>query len=404
MKRILTVLLFLTSLIYGQGTILGPGDIVIVGFNFDNPDEFAFVLLKDISTATEIKFTDNGWKADNTFYPNEGVITWTAPLGGLTSGQVISISNNGGWTATFGSVASSGSFFLSTSGDQILAYQGTDIAPVFIYGVNSQSSEWQADAANSNDSALPLGLINGNTCVAIDEIDNSVYIGSTNLEPAELLIAVGNLTNWSGSNSSRQTMPNGQWALPVELTTFAASVSEQSVELNWETATEVNNYGFEIERQYQVSSNEKQEWTKVGFINGYGNSNSTKYYSYSDNAIAASGKYLYRLKQIDFDGAFEYSDVIEANLGSPVDFELTQNYPNPFNPVTNIQFNLPNDSRVKLSVFNVLGEEVAQLVNGNIAAGFHSVKFDGANFNSGIYFYKLESENFVQIRKMMLVK
>ncbi|MCB0748377.1 MAG: T9SS type A sorting domain-containing protein, partial [Ignavibacteriae bacterium] len=208
--------------------------------------------------------------------------------------------------------------------------------------------------------------------------------------------------------------------LPVELTTFTASVLEHNVELIWETATEVNNYGFEVERKYQESSIKNSDastslsmtvvpsgdegWETLAFVEGHGNSNSPKYYSFTDKSIEASGQYLYRLKQIDIDGTFEYSDAVEVNFGAPEDFVLNQNYPNPFNPTTSIQFTIPLDSRVRLSVFNVLGEEVAELVNQNFAAGYHSVDFNGSKLNSGIYFYKLEANNFMQIRKMMLVK
>ncbi len=200
------------------------------------------------------------------------------------------------------------------------------------------------------------------------------------------------------------TVNNG--ALPVELTTFSTLIVDNNVVLNWETATEVNNYGFNVERKYitQIASNLSDTWAKIGFIEGNGNSNSPKYYSYTDNAIEASGKYLYRLKQIDIDGSFEYSDVVEVNLGTPQVFELKQNFPNPFNPTTSIQFNLPQDGHVRLSVFNIVGEEVRELLNNNIAAGYHSVNFDASSLNSGLYLYKIEAGNFVQIRKMMLVK
>lgn len=195
----------------------------------------------------------------------------------------------------------------------------------------------------------------------------------------------------------------GYTPLPVELTTFSASIKEQSVELNWETATEVNNYGFDVERQI-LKQVQNDSWEKIAFVNGHGNSNSPKYYSFTDSKIKVTGTALYRLKQIDIDGTYEYSDVVEANLGAPNKIELNQNYPNPFNPTTSIQFNLPQESEVKLSVFNVLGEEVAELLNNKISAGYHSISFNGSELNSGIYFYKLESSNFTQIRKMMLVK
>jgi hypothetical protein len=212
---------------------------------------------------------------------------------------------------------------------------------------------------------------------------------------------------WATPAAETKGTQNNSQALPVELTSFTASTSSASgsvsVELNWETATEVNNYGFEVERKI-LKQVQNDSWENIGFVEGHGNSNSPKLYSYTDNTIEASGKYNYRLKQIDIDGTFEYSDIVEANLGTPEQFELDQNFPNPFNPTTSISFNLPMDSDVKLNVFNVLGEEVAELLNENITAGYHSINFNASELNSGIYFYKLETNNFTQIRKMMLVK
>ena len=213
-----------------------------------------------------------------------------------------------------------------------------------------------------------------------------------NLDAGDEDIAIDNII--LGSNET---------PLPVELTTFTALMVDNDVKLNWETATEVNNYGFEVERKI-LKQVQNDSWEKVGFVEGHGNSNSPKFYSYTDNTIEASGKYNYRLKQIDIDGTFEYSDIVEANLGTPEQFELDQNFPNPFNPTTSIRFNLPTDSNVKLNVFNVLGEEVAELLNENIIAGYHSVDFNASHLNSGIYFYKLETNIYTQIRKMMLVK
>jgi len=189
--------------------------------------------------------------------------------------------------------------------------------------------------------------------------------------------------------------------LPVELTVFSASVIDNNIELSWETATEVNNYGFNIERKLETG-----DWMKIGFVDGHGNSNSLKQYKFDDNTLDIPGKYFYRLKQVDIDGSFEYSESVEIDieLNFPTEFELSQNFPNPFNPTTNIQFSLPETGQVKLVVFNVIGEQVAELVNKNMEAGNHNVKFDASDLNSGIYFYKIEVNGFVQIRKMMFVK
>ncbi len=188
--------------------------------------------------------------------------------------------------------------------------------------------------------------------------------------------------------------------LPVELTTFSASIFSDGIKLDWETATEVNNYGFEVERQ----DSETQVWENIGFVNGHGNSNSKKVYSFLDKTLFKSGNYYYRLKQIDIDGKFEYSDKIEISFLSTLEFELSQNYPNPFNPSTTIKFLIPEDGFVRLTIHNVLGEEITKLLNENIHAGYHSIEFNAQDLNSGIYFYKLEVGDFIKTRKMMLLK
>jgi len=191
--------------------------------------------------------------------------------------------------------------------------------------------------------------------------------------------------------------------LPVELSSFSATLKNGNVTLKWRTETEVNNYGFEIERSQMSEVKSQTEWTKLGFVEGNGNSNSPKDYSFIDDDVLA-GKYSYRLKQIDADGNFEYSKIVEVDLSPPTKFELSQNYPNPFNPTTTIRFSLPQSGNVKLTVYNLLGEQVAELVNGIKEAGVHSVTFDATELNSGIYIYKLEADGVVQSRKMTLIK
>ena len=187
-------------------------------------------------------------------------------------------------------------------------------------------------------------------------------------------------------------------ALPVELTSFAASTNAKAVLLKWNTATELNNFGFSIERKTANTN-----FVKIGFVHGSGNSSTPKEYSFADNTVSA-GKYAYRLKQIDNDGSYKYSKVVEVNISSPAAFALDQNYPNPFNPNTTISYALPSSSNVKLIIYNSLGQEVQILVNGFEAAGIHKVNFNALNLTSGMYFYKIEAGSFSQVKKMILLK
>ncbi len=208
------------------------------------------------------------------------------------------------------------------------------------------------------------------------------------------LLGVTTFSDWSLGDQS---------ALPVELSSFSASVAGSNVKLRWETATEVNNFGFEVERKVGSLQSTVGNYEKVGFVNGSGNSNSPKNYSFEDKNVSA-GKYSYRLKQIDNDGQFEYSKSIEVEFGTPKKFELSQNYPNPFNPTTTIRFDIPEPSNVKLTLFNILGQEIKTLVNEFKESGIHTINFDASELNSGMYIYKLESGSFTQTRKMTLIK
>jgi hypothetical protein len=195
--------------------------------------------------------------------------------------------------------------------------------------------------------------------------------------------------------------------LPVVLLSFSVSKSGTLIELKWKTETELNNYGFDIERA-TVNSSEGgkagRDWVKIGFVEGAGNSNSVKEYSFVDDFIFP-GSYLYRLKQVNYDGTFQYSRVIEVNAGEiPAAFALEQNYPNPFNPSTTINYNVPVKSEIRLVIYNVLGEKINYLVNGLREAGNYSVEFNAAGLPTGIYFYVLRTDSYVQTRKMMLIR
>jgi hypothetical protein len=190
----------------------------------------------------------------------------------------------------------------------------------------------------------------------------------------------------------------GDDPVPVELISFTASSAINNVVLNWITATEINNLGFNIERRTENSTFET-----IGFVSGAGSTTEQRNYSFIDENLA-SGNYYYRLKQVDFDGSFEYSNQVEVEVIAPSVYSLEQNYPNPFNPSTNINFNIAEAGMVKLSVYNLLGQEVVLLVNEFKEAGMHSIVLDASSLTSGVYFYKLESGQFSQTRKMILNK
>ncbi len=192
--------------------------------------------------------------------------------------------------------------------------------------------------------------------------------------------------------------------LPVELSSFSASIIDSKVKLNWRTETEVNNYGFEVERQIHNGQSSIGNFEKIGFANGNGNSNSPKNYSFTDLNPIGGSKFRYRLKQIDNDGQFEYSKTIEVDFNSPKKFELSQNYPNPFNPKTTIRFSVSEGGNVKLTLYNPLGQEIKIMVNEYKESGTHIINFDASDFNSGMYIYKLESGSLIQTRKMILLK
>ena len=173
--------------------------------------------------------------------------------------------------------------------------------------------------------------------------------------------------------------------------------------LSWETATEVDNYGFEIERQVGSKQSAVGNWDKIAFVEGHGNSNSPKSYSFADNNPTGGTKFSYRLKQIDNDGKYEYSDIVEVEF-VPTEFSLYQNYPNPFNPTTKIKYSIPQETAVQIKVFDILGKEVMVLVNEKQEAGIYDVAFDGSNFGSGIYIYQMQAESFSSTKKMLILK
>ena len=186
--------------------------------------------------------------------------------------------------------------------------------------------------------------------------------------------------------------------IPVELVSFSAFADNNTIVVKWQTATELNSNYFDVERKVSGS-----EWNSIGRVNAAGNSTSIVDYRFVD--VNPDGSVLiYRLKQVDLDGSFTYSQEVEVNTAMPTAFSLSQNYPNPFNPTTKINYTIPFDSKVAISVYSVTGELVMELVNDFVTAGSHHVDFDGSNLASGMYIYKMTAGNFTQTNKMMLMK
>jgi hypothetical protein len=194
------------------------------------------------------------------------------------------------------------------------------------------------------------------------------------------------------------------WPVPVELTSFTATSQLGKVRLNWTTATEINNLGFEVERKI-LQKQSKGEWIRIALVEGHGTTTELKEYSYLDDISAVQATSLvYRLKQMDFLGTYEYSSEVMVDNPAPVDYVLYQNYPNPFNPTTTIKYGLPVKSNVELNICNVLGEKITQLVYGEKEAGTYTIEFDASNLPSGIYFYQIMIGDFKETKKMILMK
>lgn len=214
------------------------------------------------------------------------------------------------------------------------------------------------------------------------------------------------LTNFSqftlGGNTTDNPLTDSP--LPVTLSSFTSSVKLNNVTLNWATTSEINNKGFDIERTEAGSNN----YSKVGFVEGKGTTNNLSNYTYNDTKLNA-GKYSYRIKQVDFNGNFEYFSLNSSiEIGAPKKFTLSQNYPNPFNPSTKIDYEIPADSKVNIAIYDISGKEVQQVVNENQKAGYYTAQFNASRLSSGTYFYKLTvngaNGSEVLTKKMTLVK
>ncbi len=408
MKKFYLILLMISiSLTIFAGTVLQPGDIAFTGVNMDGTDQFSIVFLADIENGTEIKFTDKGWTADNTWRSYEGIQTWTADRA-YSKGEEIVIET---------------SLSLTDTGDQVIAYQNDSD---MIAAINDEGAHvWQDDATSSNTSALPQGLVNGVTCVALAETDNIKYNRSvTEGTRDELLAAINNWENWSGSNTTAQTLSTAGYtvndsSLPVELSSFnVAQLGTNSANIQWTTQSETNMLGFNIFRNTSANMQTSQKINSV--IISANNSSESYNYEFHDDIVTFPTEYYYWLESVDLSGETETFGPISFILMNDIGHfdgndnvltltKLGKNYPNPFNPTTTINFILNENKLTKINIYNVKGELVKSLFKGIAKKGLNQVVWNGENENGrtasgGIYFYKMETGNYHSIRKMILLK
>ncbi len=215
----------------------------------------------------------------------------------------------------------------------------------------------------------------------------------------------GGLTDGASISTKKELMLKivqffGLYIVPVELVSFNAEVDNNKIILVWETATELNNSGFVVER-----SSDNKLFERIGFIEGKGTTTEKQEYTFTDAGLSGKGKFYYRLKQIDHDGTETYSDVIEVDYSAiPRVFSLSQNYPNPFNPMTTIEFGIPKESKVSLKIYDALGSEVETIVNEKMEPGFYKYQWNASRLASGAYFYRLTAGSFVSTKKLMILK
>jgi len=298
-------------------------------------------------------------------------------------------------------VNSLGNIFAGTSGSGI--FKSTDLGVSWTQMNTNLGSLYINTIAINTSDVIYAGTTNG----IYTSTDNGSHwvsnnSGLTNTDIRSIAFDPSSTNVFAGAYKSDGT--GGIWqsvaTLPVELTTFTVSKSGNTAFLKWNTATEMNNYGFGVEKRDAG----KAEWNKIGFIKGNGTSNAPHQYSFIDKE-PAKGKYAYRLRQIDNDGSFKYSKSVELeNNSTPTSFSLAQNFPNPFNPSTMISFDLPLNSFVSLKVYDMIGREVETILSEGMSAGSYSRQWNAMNVPSGVYFYRLQAGSFIETKKLVLLR
>jgi len=375
---------------------------------FSNPDQ-EYTIGQPASA--DNAFAVGAWTTRATWTDYDGNSGWTF---GETNGNIASFSSRG--PRIDGSATKPN---ICAPGAAIISLRDTDV-------LTTADAQWvdndgTTSAGNANyyvmqGTSMACPIAAGAAALLLDK--------NSSVTPAQIYSVIQDSASTSGTGA----VPNSIWgygkldilaasndpSLPVELVSFATQIVNDEILLKWKTATEVNNYGFDIEKSLDNNSYEK-----IGFVQGNGTTNSPIVYSFVDDNIPSTNEIWYRLKQIDNDGKYTYSKTISVDVSSITDikdelnkfeFDLAQNYPNPFNPTTKISFSLPTTSEVNIKVVNVLGQTISQLVSNILPVGKHQTSWDASKFSSGVYFYQIQAvpvngdEPFTAIRKMILAK
>ncbi len=338
-------------------------------------------------TASSINLTSGAYKIE-VYFNGSSIVGNTINLSGsIASGGVFIVGNSSAGTGiTSLSNLTSGSLNFNGN-DAIVLKKGSVIVDVIGQIGFDPGSEWGSGVQSTAENTLVR--------------KSSVSSGDTN--PNDIFDPSSEWDGYATDSFGNLGIHEGT-LLPVELISFAAELRNKDIVLNWETASEINNYGFEIEKMVISNQSLVNRWSTIGFVEGGGTTSSPNEYSFFDNNLSA-GKYSYRLKQIDRDGKYEYSHSVEVTItGAPKEYVLEQNYPNPFNPTTMISYQLPVTNHITLRVYDAIGREVATLVNEVKEEGKYSVPFDASQLSSGIYFAKLQSGEKLHLKKMMLIR
>ena len=351
---------------------LNPGDIAIVQYNADNQDQFSFVCLRNIDSGTIIHFTDNGWLSSGSFRATEGTITWEADTI-YSCGDIVSLD----------SIAP---IALSSSGDQLFAYQGSSTSPSFVTAFNNEGAAvWQANATNANNSALPSTLTNGVNAIALTEIDNAVYTDSTNLSLANLKNKVFADSSYSGSNTVNQSLNStfnisGGCVLPVSWLSFKVEHHGDHAQLIWETAQEKNSDRFEIQH-----SPTAKNFKTLSTLAASGNSNSIKRYQYLDYQYSSG---YYRIKQVDFNGDIDYSQTVylQANA-QEINVYMRLG-----------QLHITAENQLNVEIYNSQFQLVTTL------SAIDQLRYDCASLAKGIYFIRIENRGRFLTEKISVLK